>query len=246
MTLALVPFGLRNKTQVEPEVWLRELQQQSAKAPLPDGPGWVDAPASSRDLVLIRVPGLPDDQGKVEWTDHPVEYSRGRNLDGYLRELGLEDRQVLHVIVDGGIIRRNDTVRVLLPEKPLLRIWREIRGGDAPAIELGAFEAFIPRAGTIINVVPTVDGKNTSLILGIVGAVIGFYLAGPGGAAQGWTWMAAAHGAFLGYAIGSTLGALVAPTPNRVKSGDGPNSYQWGGITNDDRAGVPEEILLGQ
>jgi len=238
-------FGLKCRPKREkfpsPDDWLRELQEKAREAAPPADEGWRDAEPGKRGVVTIRVPGLPDDDGRVDWTEHDVPYSRGRTLSGYLSELGLGHEQILHVISDGRIFRRADIVRVLLPETRIARIGRKILRREAPAIEMPVFDAVIPRAGQVISVIPTVDGKNASVILGVVGGIIGavagFYIGGP---------MGAVKGALEGYAIGSTVGALLTPSPVINRGTDGPSSFIWNGITNDDRAGVPEEILLGE
>lgn len=100
--------------------------------------------------------------------------------------------------------------------------------------------------GDELHVLPNLDGKNTALILGIVGAVVGFYLGGPGGAQAGWTWGAALSGAMTGYAIGSTIGALITPQPKMSKSGDdAPTTHMWQGIGNEDRPGATIPVPMG-
>jgi hypothetical protein len=100
--------------------------------------------------------------------------------------------------------------------------------------------------GDELHVLPNMEGKNAALILGVVGAVVGFYLMGPGGAQAGWTWGAALQGALAGYAIGSTIGALITPQPKMTKSGDDAiTSHMWQGIGNEDRPGVAIPVPMG-
>ena len=99
----------------------------------------------------------------------------------------------------------------------------------------------IPLAGDVVEVVPSIDGKNSAIIMGVVGAVVGGFFFGPAGAT--WSWSAA----MAGFSIGSTLGALLVPRP-RVAPGSDDNmtSYMWGGIQNEDRAGTPKPVILGR
>jgi hypothetical protein len=105
----------------------------------------------------------------------------------------------------------------------------------------------LPKDGDVLHVLPNLEGKNMALVLGIVGAVVGFYFAGPGGAQAGWTWGAALSGAMTGYAIGSTIGALLTPQPKMSKTGDDAiTSHMWQGIGNEDRPGVAIPVPFGE
>jgi len=236
------PFLQRRTSAADPEVLLRELQERDgAVAGIGTEEGWRDAPPPKPGVVVLCLPGLPDDDGRIEWNEHEAQYVRGRNLAGYLEGLGLATEAVGHVIIDGAVIRPTDSFTVELPQSRLGRMWRRLTRRPPPTEQLLAFEAFIPREGAVIHVVPDVLGKNSSLILGIVGAVIGAAIGFAGGSYWG-----AIKGAAYGWSLGSAIGAIITPRPHIVKDKDGPSSQMFGGITNDDRAGVPVEILLGE
>jgi hypothetical protein len=197
-------------------------------------------------MIVFRTPSLPDAEGRPELHDISVEYQRGRNLSGYLRKIGLEQQHVSHVIYRGVVIRPSDTVTVMLPERPVAKFWRELRRKPAPVDVVPAFDAFMPPDGAELILIPTIDGKHSSIILGIVGAVVGAAIAiATGGAGAALAWSIVQSG-LSGFAIGSTIGSLIAPHPREVKDKDGPSSYIWGGMTNDFRAGVPKPVMLGE
>jgi len=192
-------------------------------------------------LITLRFPGLPGPDGHLEWNDEEIPYVGGRKFSDYLASIDLPPEKVAHIIVDGAIMRPGDVVHVLLPETTLERFWRELWRKHPPVEEIAAFDGFIPRDGTVIWVLPDVEGRNTALILGVVGAVVAWYLL-PASAGL----LATAQGVMTGYAIGSTIGALVSPHQRPVKGPDGQTSYVWSGSQNDDRAGIPRPIATGE
>lgn len=182
--------------------------------------------------MIFRVPtGLPDENGRIEWRDLDVECVHSRTLGAYLVDLGLPLEHVSHVIIGGKVMRPEERVSV------------RIRGINDATEEVSVIDAYYPRERDEIHIVPRVEGKNTALILGVVGGVIGFFATG--GASLGWT-AATLQGAMAGYAIGSTIGQLITPKPKLIKDGDGPTSYLWNGIANTDGAGGAVPIMLGE
>lgn len=98
-----------------------------------------------------------------------------------------------------------------------------------------------------IFVLPAFDGKNSALILGVIGAVIGAYFGGLGGAQAGWALgMGAIQGALTGYAIGTTVGSFLTPRPRMLKDADAISTYQFEGVDNEDDAGVTKPVVLGK
>jgi predicted phage tail protein len=202
------------------------------------------------NTLTFRIPGLPGEDGRVTWRGVAVEHVHGRTLARYIAgDLAIEAHQVSHVIVDGRVIDPEMMVAVPVPESKWQRRWRTLRRKPVPTVEVSTFDAYIPRAGEEIFVVPNVDGKNAGPILGAIGLIVvgvaGYMVGGPGGA------MAAlkAYGStafMVGSLVGSTIAALTTPRPRPIKDQDGPSSYVWNGLHNDDRAGVPKPILLGE
>lgn len=199
--------------------------------------------------ITLKFPGLPDDDGRVRWNRHEVDYVPGRNLSTYLAEdLLLDHAHVSHVVVGGRAIEPSTMVRVPVPESKWQKRWRKLRRAPVPTVEVSAFDAYTPRRGEEIAVVPLVEGKNASTILGVVGAIVAVAMAYPtGGASLAWWLTTGAQVAIVGYSLGSTVGALVTPKPKMLREhDDGPSSYMWDGTRNDDRAGVAKPILIGQ
>lgn len=197
-------------------------------------------------MITFKIPGLPDESGRLSWEGLQVEYSRGKTLAQYLQlDLQLRPDQVSHVVVDGAIYRPEKTLEVRIRESRSEKFWRKFRGAPPPVETISEFDALLPPRGAEIAVVPIVAGKNTSLILGIVGAVIGVVLVASGvGAPAG---AALIQAAMAGYAIGSTIGSLLTPAPKLRKEGDdGSSTYTFNGPRNDARAGMAQPVLLGE
>ena len=199
-------------------------------------------------MIKIHVPtGLPTPAGKLEFRQVLTEHARGMTLDAYLAGLHVEPAQLSHVIYGGAVLSPVKTERRYA--KPLT-LWRRItRQGPEYIVEWKSdLELVIPHDGDEFHLIPTVDGKNSALILGLVGAVIGGAISGGALTPAGFQWgMAVAQGAFYGYAIGSTVGSFLTPKPPNVRSGDdAASSYVWRGIDNEDREGVPVPIVTGK
>ncbi len=201
--------------------------------------------------LTFKFPGLPDDDGRVsQWHRVEVDYVSGRKLSAYLiEELALQPQQVSHVVIRGKVIAPLTFVDVPVVEPRWKRRLRRLFRRPAPTVRVSAFDAYVPRCDEEIHVVPYVEGKNASAILGVVGtivvAAVGFYAGGPSGAMfalKAWGFTAFAVGSMAG----SVVAALTTPKPKMIKDEDGPSSYIWNGTRNDDRAGVAKPILLGE
>lgn len=195
-------------------------------------------------MIRIHVPsGLPSEDRKLEFCLVELKYRRGATIADYLAELSLTPESVSHVIYNGGSLSPEKVARFKSRAPRLLR--RVLRCWPFQyAVFQSDLELATPRDGDEFHVIPNVAGKNAAVILGVVGAVIGFATANPMLAGQGLRY------AMYGYAIGSTIGgavaALTAPKPPRVSAGDdAPTSYAWQGLENDDREGIPVPVLAG-
>lgn len=195
--------------------------------------------------LTLKFPGLPGDDGRVEWQPYDIEHVNGRSLAVYLADIGLDLPIIGRVVVDGKAYTAESTVTVPVP-------CEAVESGEVIdcSVEVSFFDTYIPPAGAEIFVVPNVEGKNAALYAGIIGAIaVGIWTGVPvmGGA---FNWGAAASGAMTGLtwglAAGSLIAALTTPKPRPFKDEDGPSSYVFSGIQNDDRAGVPKPILLGE
>jgi len=186
-------------------------------------------------MIRIYIPtGLPKEDGRLEFKAEEFIHTQGKTLGEYLADLQLTPELVGSVIYQGRSLKRSAEVT------HSKRIWYRTIFGLGPKVwkeKIDEIESTIPRDGDEFHVIPQVEGKNSSIILGVVGAIIGFYTGG-----VGW---AAFQAAMTGFAIGSTLGALLTPKPRLSKSGDDSTSYAWSGISNDDRAGIPVPIVYG-
>jgi hypothetical protein len=197
-------------------------------------------------VITLKVPGLPED-GQIQWRDVAVAHVPHRRLSEYLADLGLDGPRVSHVIVDGHVIRRSHHVSVPVQESKLGRAWRILLRRPAPLVHLPAFDTVIPVDGAVMFVLPSIDGRNASLILGVIGGIAAIALSVPTGGLSIYAYFQAGFTTFLtGYAIGSTIGSLITPGVRPAKDANGPSSYVWGGIQNDDRAGIPKPIMLGE
>jgi len=144
---------------------------------------------ASGATITFRVPHLADESCRVQWLDHGVDYVCGRSLAGYLLNLGIESEQLLSVEMDG----------------------------DEAAVD--ALDSYFPRRGATVKIIPQVGGKNTSLILGVIGAIIGGVAGwelGYGAAAAG-SVSAAAQGAFLGNATDEPAPMLGLQRPDPIR-----------------------------
>lgn len=222
--------------------------------------------------ITFRLPALPDDSGKVQWTDVCVPYVPRQALSAYLPALGLPLERIAYVVVAGEVIRPDERVQVPVESKWRRRTMELARGAAAcateapwlrsldfeaalaklqralrrnvPTIEASAFDAYVPARDAVVAVVPDV-GKDRSVVLGAVGIVAGIALAaalGPGSLGL----LGAIQAGMTGYAVGSTLGALTTPRPKLQSGQDGPSSYTFRGVSNRYGVGQDAPILLGE
>lgn len=197
-------------------------------------------------MITFKLPGLPED-GRIQWRDVHVDHVPHRRLSEYLADLSLDGDRVSHVVVDGAIFRRTHHITVLSRETTLARVGRLLLRRPAPTVDIAAFDAVVPADRAEIFVLPSIDGRNASLILGVIGGIAALALSPFTGGLSAYAYFQAGFMTFMtGYAIGSTLGALITPGVRPADDSKGPSSYTWGGIRNDDRAGIPKPIMLGE
>jgi predicted phage tail protein len=191
-------------------------------------------------LITVHYPsGLPDDTGKLQWLKAEFIHDPLKSIRDYCDDLQLDAGLIGHVIYQGAVLRPDAQVeRTITP--PRWKFWRK---PEVIVETVDQLAATYLHNGDEFHVVPNVTGKHASTILGVVGAVVGIALAAYTGGGS----LALLQAAMTGYALGSTLGALVTPRPQQSKGGDdAPTSYAWQGISNDDRAGVPVPVVFGK
>src|ERR1043166_6463905 len=108
----------------------------------------IAAASAQASTIPLQFPHLPDESSwRVQWREATIEYVRGRSLGGYRQELHIDPAQLSRIKMDDG------------------------------DVAISALDSHFPRRGATIKIIPRVDGKNTSLILGVLGAIIGAALA---------------------------------------------------------------------
>jgi predicted phage tail protein len=200
-------------------------------------------------MIEVKVPtGLPAGEGEhtfadLEWVTHRFQ-PRGLTVRQLLDALQIDEAALDHVVYNGALLTAEQKPRERRLRRGLVRRMLHLPA-RVERFTASDLDLYTPRDGEVLFVFPKVEGKNTSVILGVVGAVVGFYLAGPAGAT--WAWGAAIQGAMTGWAIGSTIGSLLTPQQRAAKQdGENLSTYVFSGITNEDRAGVPIPVVFGQ
>lgn len=186
------------------------------------------------------------DEGSTPlYTRHTIDHDARSSIADVLRDLDVDPELLLYASIRGERIRPDDTMTLVVDEPWWVRGLRKLFGISPLTYEVNRFEHEIIGDDQLF-LVPLLQGKNASLILGVIGAVIGFYLAGPGGASAGWTWGAALSGAALGFSIGSYIGTLMTPQPSAGKGDKSLTTYGWNGIQNEYRNGATIPIAIGK
>jgi hypothetical protein len=115
---------------------------------------------------------------------------------------------------------------------------------NGAVIELEDIALCTPNDGDEITVIPKVGSSAKSIIVGVLGAIVGIALIYITAGAATPAVLAILQGAMAGYSVATLVYSLAHPA--RVKAGDKThNANTFEGITNEDRTGVAQPVVLG-
>lgn len=183
---------------------------------------------------------MMDEDMRPVYTRYTTTWRAGASIAEYLDDLQIDPDKLLFVSYRGERIRPDETIDVVVPEPFWIRGLRKLFCGGPLTDTFRRIDVETPTADDVLFIVPALEGKNLSLILGVVGAVIG-WIAFPGNPYS----FAALQWALAGFAIGSYIGTLLTPRPSIGKGDKSLTTYGWQGVQNEYRTGTPIPIACG-